>query len=236
MVEVMETIRVNFGRPMPLFPVPGVVLLPHSRIPLHIFEPRYRQMVNKALDESGQFAMAVFRDTSWRADYHSNPPIQPVVCLAQIVEHEVLPQGRFNILIQGVCRARIIQEMTPTGGRLYREAMLEPLDTEPIEDETLLDVRQTMQTVIDGDEFDQLASAETLRTYINDDEIPMSALLDVVGVAVLNDPVRKYRLLSCPDARERGRYIIDELESIRRLIRLASKQDPAVWPKGLSWN
>jgi hypothetical protein len=232
----METIRVNFRKPMPLFPVPGVVLLPHSRIPLHIFEPRYRQMINRALDESGQFAMAIFHGDEWREQYHGNPPIHPVVCLAQIVEHEALPQGRFNVLIQGVCRARILQEMAPTQGRLYREAMLEPLETEPIEDELLLDIRHTMQTMIDADEFDHLTSADTLRSYIGDDDIPISALLDVVGVAILNDPRRKYRLLSCPDVRERGEYIVDELDGIRRLIRLADKQDPAAWPKGLSWN
>ncbi len=232
----METIRVNFRKPMPLFPVPGLVLLPHSRIPLHIFEPRYRQMINRALDESGQFALAVFQGAPGRSECQGNPPIRPVVCLAQIVEHEALPQGRFNVLIQGVCRARILKEMPPTQGRLYREALLEPIEAEPIEDTSLVDIRHTMQAMIDADEFDHLTSADTLRTYIGDDEIPMSALLDVVGVAVLNDASRKYRLLSCPDVRQRGEYIIEELDSIRRLIRLADKQDPAAWPKGLSWN
>jgi uncharacterized protein len=232
----MDTIRVNFRKAVPLFPLPGVVVLPHARIPLHIFEPRYRQMINRALDEAGQFAMAVFEGDDWREEYQGNPPLRSVVCLAQIVEHESLPQGRYNVLIQGVCRARIVKEISPTQGRLYREALLEPMETEPIEDDTLLDVRQTMEMLIEAEEFDHLASIETLRTYLNDEDIPISALLDVVGVALLNDSNRKYQLLCNADLRERGEYIVGEMQSIGRLIRSASKQDPSTWPKGLSWN
>ena len=53
------SIRVNFNKPIPLFPLDSVVLLPQQVMPLHIFEPRYRQMVDEALDSVGQIAMAV---------------------------------------------------------------------------------------------------------------------------------------------------------------------------------
>jgi len=55
-----EAIRVNFGRPMPVFPLPDAVLLPHAIQPLHVFEQRYRQLVNDCLDGSGQIAIAAF--------------------------------------------------------------------------------------------------------------------------------------------------------------------------------
>ncbi len=232
----MNTIRVNFKKALPLFPLPGIVMLPHSRIPLHIFEPRYRQMFNRVLDESGQFAMAVFQGDVWKEDYHGNPPVRPVVCVAQIVQHESLPQGRFNIMIQGVCRAKIRSELPPTGGRLYREVVLQPLEPELIKDDVLVDVRATMIRLMEAEEFEHLRAAEALRTYVNDEEIPTVALLDVFGFALLNDAERKYRLLSHADMRRRGDFILGELEELRGLIRHASLQDSDSWPKGVSWN
>jgi len=232
----MDMVRVNFNHPLPLMPLPGVVLLPHSQLPLHIFEPRYRQMINRTLDEAGQFAIAVFADESWKDNYDGNPPVKPVVCIAQIVQHQSLPQGRYTVLVRGICRARIVEEIFPSDGRLYREARLAPIEPEPIEDESLVDVRETMKHIVSADEFDHLASVNALRSYINNDEIPTAALLDVVGVALLNDPIRKYKLLSSADTRERSDFILKELTELRQLIHKAELQGSETWPKGVSPN
>src|SRR3954467_9840508 len=80
------SIQVNFGRPLPLFPLDAVTLLPQQLLPLHIFEERYRQMVEHALDGSGQLAMAVL-DGSGKGE-EGNPPIRPAVCIGQIAQHE----------------------------------------------------------------------------------------------------------------------------------------------------
>ena len=104
--EMSKTIRVNFQLPIPLFPLPEAILLPQSVTPLHIFEPRYRQMVETTLDRSGQIAMACFADETWRDAYDAAPPLRPVVCLGQIVQHERVSDG-YNIVLHGVCRARL---------------------------------------------------------------------------------------------------------------------------------
>jgi Lon protease-like protein len=232
----MDTIRVNFQKAVPLFPLAGVVLLPHSRQMLHIFEPRYRQMVNRVLDESGQFAMSIFEGERWKVDYHGNPPVKPVVCLAQIVQHEALPHGRFNILIQGVCRARIRSELPPTEGRLYREVVLAPVEPDEAEEDELMPVRDAMRDLFERDEFEHLTAAEALRNYVDDDEIPTAALLDVVGVAVLNDAERKYRLLEAADLDDRSEFVLSELRDLTRLIDSARRQGSTDWPKGMSFN
>ena len=130
-VTERETISVNFGRPVPIFPLDGVVLLPQQVLPLHIFEERYVQMVGRVLDGSGQIALAVFEGEDWKKDYNGTPPIRPYVCLGQIAQHEPLPGDRYNILLQGVCRARVVDETPPDEDRLYREAMLEPVGIDP---------------------------------------------------------------------------------------------------------
>ena len=95
------SIRVNFGKPMAFFPLAAVSLVPHGVVQLHIFEPRYRQMVSDALDEAGQIAMAVFDGEAWQEEYHGAPPVRPMMCVGQIVAHEALADGRFNIALQG---------------------------------------------------------------------------------------------------------------------------------------
>ena len=153
-----QSIQVNFGRPMPIFPLDQVTLLPQQVLPLHIFEPRYRQMVEHALDGAGQIAMAVFDTEAWREDYHALPPVKPAVCIGQIVQHEKLEDGRYNVLLQGVCRARIVGEQPPNGGRLYRTATLEPVGLDDENDPTALD--HSASTEPDTIEPDALSTPE----------------------------------------------------------------------------
>jgi Lon protease-like protein len=134
MVKAMSeetSIQVNFGRAIPLFPLDAVTLLPQQLLPLHIFEERYRQMIEHALDGAGQIAMAIFEGEQWKQDYQGRPAIRPAVCVGQIVQHEKLFDGRYNLLIEGVCRARIVEEVAPEEGRLYRMAVLEPVGLDP---------------------------------------------------------------------------------------------------------
>ena len=112
-----------------LFPLPGVVLFPHAVQPLHIFEPRYRQMTEDALASDSLVALVQVKpDADWSSD--EEPAIESIACLGRIIQHERLPDGRFNFLLQGRARIRIIRELVvPT---LYRQAEAEILaDVEP---------------------------------------------------------------------------------------------------------
>src|SRR5688500_9898875 len=128
MSAMAEVVRVNFSKPMPIFPLPDAVLLPHAVQPLHIFEPRYRAMVKEVQGQSGQIAMATFRGDSWKLDYYGSPPLRPAVCVGQIVHHDALANDRHNILLHGVCRAKIQKLYEATDERPYRMAKLAPLE------------------------------------------------------------------------------------------------------------
>ena len=99
MSEHTETIQVNFGKPMPIFALPGVVLLPHSVLPLHIFEDQYRQMVGDVLDGSGQIALAVPEEGA-SEDLYGRVALKPAVCVGQIAQHEQMHDGRYNMLLR----------------------------------------------------------------------------------------------------------------------------------------
>ncbi len=231
-----STIRVNFGKPMPLFPLDSVSLLPQQVLPLHIFEPRYRQMMEHALDGAGQFAMAVFRGRAWKQEYHGRPPLMPAVCVGQIAQHEKLPDGRFNLLLQGVCRARIASELAPDESRLYRAATLEPVDATVHEDDELAEAREYLEEALAEGPLAQLAAARAVLEYVQNAEVPTSALLELVSFTMLSGKTLRYRLLAEGDIQRRADLIKSELETLASLIRRAAHQRPEEWPKGLSWN
>lgn len=95
---------------IPLFPLPNVVLFPDVYLPLHIFEERYRAMTRQALGGTRLIGMTVLREGS--ADgYDGAPPIYATGCAGAIVHHEALPDGRFNIVLQGVARFDVQREV-----------------------------------------------------------------------------------------------------------------------------
>ncbi|MEX1223935.1 MAG: LON peptidase substrate-binding domain-containing protein [Pirellulales bacterium] len=102
-----------------LFPVPNLVLFPHVMQPLHVFEPRYREMTEDALAGDRLIATAQF-EPGWEADYDGRPALKPFGCLGKIVTHHRMPDGRFNLLLVGLSRIQLVEELPPT--RAYREA------------------------------------------------------------------------------------------------------------------
>ena len=105
-----------------LFPLPNLVLYPHVMQPLHIFEDRYREMLEDALSADRLIAMAVL-EPGWEPDYDGRPPIAPYACLGKIVAHHRLEDGRCNLLLMGLERIRIIRELDPP--RAFRRAEVE---------------------------------------------------------------------------------------------------------------
>src|SRR5260370_32604395 len=94
------------SRRIPLFPLPGVVLLPGTLLPLHIFEPRYRAMVADALAGDRTIGMAMLK-RGWE-ESDADPPIRLVGGAGEIVESERLEDGRYNILLEGPFRYPVL--------------------------------------------------------------------------------------------------------------------------------
>ena len=99
---------------VPLFPLGGALLFPRSHLPLHIFEDRYRAMVEDALAGAGRIAMVQPSDDA------DPPSIYPVGCVGELVGVEELDDGRFNIMLLGSQRFRLVAEAD--GGTPYRQA------------------------------------------------------------------------------------------------------------------
>ncbi len=234
-----STISVNFGKPMPLFPLDTVALMPQQRLGMHIFEPRYRQMVDRVLEGSCQFATATFEGKRWQQEYHARPPILPAVCVGQIVSHNKLDDGRYNLLLHGVCRAKIISETPPADGRLYREVMLEPigLGMDDVEDdERITSLRAHVQASLAGGPLQQLREAAEMLQVTQNPNIPGTAIVELLSATIVNDFPTKYQLLAEGDAAARAQIVEDQVSNLEGLILRARRNAPAQAPKGCWWN
>jgi Lon protease-like protein len=116
-------------RRLPIFALPGVVLMPGTLLPLHIFEPRYRAMVADALTGDRTIGMALMKP-GWE-EGGRDPDVFAVGGAGEIVESEKLEDGRFNIILQGRFRYRIVRE---AGVDPYRLASVEPIASIPFPD------------------------------------------------------------------------------------------------------
>jgi Lon protease-like protein len=108
---------------LPIFPLPNVVLFPNVFLPLHIFEPRYREMVADALESDRLIGMALLQP-GWEHEYEGRPPVYPIGCSGVITHFERLADGRYNLVLRGLERFKILEE---DHDRPYRRAVVESL-------------------------------------------------------------------------------------------------------------
>ena len=230
-----EAIRVNFSRPMPVLPLPEAVLLPHEIQPLHVKEPRYQQMITDCLDATGQIAVASFSLTNGDLDVHE-PALRPAACIGQIVQHCTLNDGRQEILLQGICRARIVRVFEPANDRVYRLAKLSPLEPLDQTPPAMFEIREQLRQMLTSPRLSRFRSAETVMKWFEREDVSTHALLELIGFALLPGCETKYRLLAEASPIRRAQLIKDELATLDQLVDRAEQQPFGNWPKGMSWN
>jgi Lon protease-like protein len=116
-------------RSLPLFPLPGTVLMPGSLLPLHVFEPRYRALIADCIRDGRPLSICQIRPEEVGAPAGA-PGLLPFAGVGLVSAHHTLPDGRYNVLVQPVGRVRILGERA--SGKLYREAEAELLFDVPV--------------------------------------------------------------------------------------------------------
>lgn len=190
---------------LPLFPLPSVVLFPGVFLPLHIFEPRYRDMVSDALAGDRLIGMVLLRD-GWNDDYEGRPAVYDIGCSGVITHYDRLPDGRLNIILRGLDRFRIIGE---DHDRTYRRAHVQTLhDSDPTDAQrtTLRGQREQLETLLA--QFEAGARVDTSSTSALNDLDLVNALSQYLDL----EPIEKQALLEQPAVPERASALIELLE------------------------
>jgi len=195
---------------VPLFPLPNVVLFPRAVLPLHIFEDRYRAMTADILEGSGQLAMALLKP-GWEKNYHGRAEIDPIVCVGRILTHERLADGKYNFLLQGHTRARIVREHDH---HPYRIAHLEPLQETPIDELDLLTCRHRLISVFDSGSLLATVIGRQFRQLLSS-ALPTADIADLIAFNFLDDVQLKQSLLADTDIIRRVTRTVEAFEAIR---------------------
>ena len=183
-----------------MFPLPDVVLFPGVPLPLRVFEPRYRALVKDALTSNRTVGMALLKP-GYEADYEGRPEIYPLGCAGTIVEDERLDDGRYNIVLHGAQRFRVLDEQA---GGAYRVARVETL-TETQGDEASIDrlrdeVLRALGRLSEGS------------AVIVEGDVPASALVNALCQGLELPAVEKLDLLACDSTESRARRLVALLE------------------------
>ena len=208
-VEDLTIDEERFNGRVRLFPLPDLVMFPHVMQPLHIYEPRYRELLNSALDSDGLIAMSVLAP-GWESDYEGRPPVLPHACLGKVVTHQRQDDGHYNILLLGLRRIRINKEFPPE--RSYREAKVTLLDDYCYtENDSARDLLQTELTEKFQDRLPQGQPTNPNVEELLSSEIPLSVLTDLVSFAVPLELKTKCQLLGECDIDRRAEMLLAAL-------------------------
>jgi Lon protease-like protein len=229
-----EQVVVDFSKPIALFPLNACVLLPHTSVPLHIFEPRYRAMTRQALDSNGLIAMATFAGDDWRRDYEGNPPIRQTVCVGYIVRHQRLDDGRYTLLLHGLARAEVEQEIEPDEEG-YRLARLRPLPDDDLMEIDLTDQRHELDRLINDPCLGRLSVVSAVRQWATS-ELPTPVLADLALLNICSDVETRYKALRETDPSLRVDMLIRELKAMHQTVLLADRVDPGPTENGCTLN
>lgn len=208
---------------LPLFPLPNLVFFPQTRLPLHVFEPRYRQLVEDVVARDQRFGIVLLRP-GWEADYFGAPAVYACGTMGRIEQTVPLDDGRYNILVYGETRFRVVGEVS---GQPYRTA------------------RVVVQPQIEGDPTAAKAqrmwltdlSQQYLRYLPEQGGVPeiqtvgLDALTNALIMSLNLDVAEKQRLLEADDVAARaedvGTELQNRIESLQFLAPFRQDGDPS---------
>ncbi len=182
---------------IPIFPLQDVVLFPNSSARLHIFELRYREMVADALEGDSIIGMIMLQP-GYEAEYEGRPPIYAVGCAGVIVEVDELPDGRYNIVLDGLVKFRVLGEDASRSYRLAEvEALPEAVDPEdrPLLAERRQQLEETLLSVFP-------------RMQLPSSDLPDEEVVDGVSSALSLEPAHRQELLEAEGLIERAFRLI----------------------------
>jgi Lon protease-like protein len=194
---------------LPIFPLPDVTFFPHTFLPLHVFETRYRAMVTDALARDRRIVVVRLRP-GYEARYEGKPEVFAVAGAGEIANCERLASGRFNILVRGQWRVRIEAEIP--SDTLYRVVRARRLDDVPAAgdvSEVIGRIRSTCKRLLEA--LDR--PVDVLDGALAAEQAP-GAIADRVAAAFLPDPSLRQSLLETLDVGDRLHRVAVALEDL----------------------
>ena len=200
----------NLDLPIAVFPLPGVVFFPYTALPLHVFEPRYREMVQWCIAEERPMAVTLI-SPGREGEQLGDPPFEAVAGLGKIVHSERLPDGRYHILLRGAGRVKLTEVDRDTA---FRQATAELIpDILPENPGTLRAQVDSLEALAVGLNQHWPQGSNMISRLLNQTREP-AALSNCLCSALWNEPLDRQRMLSLADVEERMTLVVDRLARV----------------------
>ncbi|MEL6898368.1 MAG: LON peptidase substrate-binding domain-containing protein [Planctomycetota bacterium] len=201
----------DFDNRVRLFPLPELVVFPHAMQPLHIFEPRYCDLLDESIKGDGLIAMATVRPQSI-AGGHGFHGIEPTVCIGRVISHSEVEPNRHNILLIGIRRARLIREIDTN--RSFRSAQVELIDDiYPVDGSS--NRQRLKQRVLHA--FDALipnkSDVQKNLAELMASQMPLGPITDIIAFTMELGTENKLQLLAEGDVDRRATHMAEILEA-----------------------
>ena len=197
--------EVELPTTIPVFPLPNVVLFPDVMLPLHIFEPRYRQMIQETREKTPPLIGLALLRGNWQEQYEGRPEVFPVCCAGEMVRVSPMPDGRFNVLLRGVQECHLKEELSGTG-KLYREFAVEWRQPDP--QLLALSLRRELDGLLEA----YLKKNETVQKFLSDPTVEDGFFVNFFSFHLDLLPIEKQSLLEAVSLPERATRLRDTLD------------------------
>ncbi len=218
----------DFDGRVRLFPLPELVVFPHAMQPLHIFEPRYCELLQDALDSDRLIAMATLTGGIATMSQPS-PPIATTVCLGKIISHAEVEHDRHNILLVGIRRGKIVREID--AGRAFRMAQIDVTDDiyPPLGSESRMELKRRLLDAF-GSIIPVSANIKKNLHELMAGQMGLGPITDIVSYTLPFDAQEKLRLLAQSNVDARAEELITLLQSGKIELHSVSIEEQSIEP------
>lgn len=199
---------------LPIFPLPEATLFPGAVVPLHVFEPRYRELTRDALAGTKLLALARLKP-GFEREYQGRPAVFEVCGAGQIIDHVLYADGRYDIVLRGLSRVRIVRELPPE--RAYRQVNAVLIPDLPA-DRALGSGLQTKIAALWHDLAPHLPPGVRDLHALTEDAEDLGAFSDRIA-AIMADAEISMRVLAEPDPCERLQALLTHLQALCDTLR-----------------
>lgn len=211
----------NFSGIVPVFPLSTVVFFPNTLLPLHIFEPRYRDMLNDSLNSEKIIAMALLKP-GWDENYYGSPEVFDVAGMGRIVSSETFDDGRSNIVLYGLKRIKIVEF---TEDKPYRKARIELLENKSGDDE--INYKEILKNVV-SDWNDMLGAKHKEHQLNINMDLPLENLTDVMASVIFTNIFDRQSYLEETNVQKRAAMLIESMKTRIKYVDITSKRSDSI--------
>jgi Lon protease-like protein len=195
-----------------VFPLPNMVMFPHVMQALHIYEPRYRAMLEEAIEDDRLIAMGLLAP-GWEQQYEGRPPLRSTACLCRVATHQRTDEGTYNVLLLGVRRLRLMKELPPDKlFRVIESEIIEDFEPDDAPAGTAAALQQRLLAAFKAAMPKIPAAYEQLDQLLGS-QITLGMLSDIVAYTIDLDLEWKLRLLAENDVFRRTQILLEAIAS-----------------------